>query len=604
MNKEAGLKSIYELRNYKFVIESYQRGYRWDSKQVTELLEDLLEFQKTGNNLYCLQPIIVRKVDENKYELIDGQQRLTTIYILLKFLKQEEYLYGIEYKRPNSKEFLENIESEENINNLDFYFMKNAYTTIKKWFHVVSENEQTGNLKGRFISLLLENDKNVRFIWYEVKDKNISSEEIFTRINVGKIPLNDAELIKAKLLYDVKSERKEEKYLKQIEIGNEWDRIEKDLQNDSFWRFLVNYKKEKSNRIEYIFDYVAKEAEEKQNSKNNKSKNITENEEYSTYEKISQLMQEQIVNKDNWYTEEKDFWDNNVKKYYYIFKDWYKDTEIYNYIGFLNFYNNKEGNTYKLIKEYENCTEKTNFKAYIKNLIIKDVINDVENLDDLDYEENGEQLKKLLILFNILTLNKMQEKFPFEKYKKEEWSLEHIHPRNIKSMGNDKEKWKSLCDDEIITIKDFIELFKNRNDKEKFELYNNILRKMEELRRNIENKKDAVILEEFEAIKNLSKNEYGEEFMNSIANLTLLDKDTNSKIGNNFFDTKRRELINAEKTGVYIPICTKNVFLKFYSKNPNHIYFWTKEDREDYKNALKEELQKFVESESESENNE
>lgn len=127
-------------------------------------------------------------------------------------------------------------------------------------------------------------------------------------------------------------------------------------------------------------------------------------------------------------------------------------------------------------------------------------------------------------------------------------------------MGNDKEKWKSLCDDEIITIKDFIELFKNRNDKEKFELYNNILRKMEELRQNIENKKDAVILEEFEAIKDLSKNEYGEEFMNSIANLTLLDKDTNSKIGNNFFDTKRRELINAEKTGVYIPICTKMYF--------------------------------------------
>ena len=57
VNKEAGLKSIYELRNYKFVIESYQRGYRWDSKQVTELLEDLLEFQKTGNNLYCLQPV-------------------------------------------------------------------------------------------------------------------------------------------------------------------------------------------------------------------------------------------------------------------------------------------------------------------------------------------------------------------------------------------------------------------------------------------------------------------------------------------------------------------------------------------------------------------
>ena len=138
MCEESGLKSIYELQNYKFVIENYQRGYRWDSKQVIDLLEDLLEFYKTGNNLYCLQPIIVKKIKENEYELIDGQQRLTTIYILLKHLKQEEYLYEIEYKRPNSKKFLENIENAEEINNLDFYFMKNAYTTKQHYLLTVS----------------------------------------------------------------------------------------------------------------------------------------------------------------------------------------------------------------------------------------------------------------------------------------------------------------------------------------------------------------------------------------------------------------------------------------------------------------------------------
>lgn len=162
MEENNGLKSIFELRNYKFVIESYQRGYRWDDKQVISLLKDLLDFRRKDTNLYCLQPIIVKKINENEYELIDGQQRLTTIYILLKFLKQDEYLYEIEYKRPNSKEFLENIDTQndELINNLDFYFMKKAYKTIEKWFEETNEKENIGNLKQKFITLLLENEEN------------------------------------------------------------------------------------------------------------------------------------------------------------------------------------------------------------------------------------------------------------------------------------------------------------------------------------------------------------------------------------------------------------------------------------------------------------
>ena len=202
MNEETGLKSIFNISDYKFIIKNYQRGYRWDSKQVENLLDDLLEFEKSNNELYCLQPIIVRKLQENEYELIDGQQRLTTIYILLKFL-QTENIYKIEYEtREKSEEFLENINNmhQENINNLDFLFMKNAYETIKKWFEITSKREGTGALKARFSTLLLDNKRNVKFIWYEIKDPNISSEEVFS-----KIYLSDAELIKSKLLFDVKS---------------------------------------------------------------------------------------------------------------------------------------------------------------------------------------------------------------------------------------------------------------------------------------------------------------------------------------------------------------------------------------------------------------
>ena len=83
---EISLKAINDLKGYEFVVDSYQRGYRWESKQVKKLLDDLLEFSEKEEGYYCLQPLIVRKISENKYELIDGQQRLTTLYILLKHL--------------------------------------------------------------------------------------------------------------------------------------------------------------------------------------------------------------------------------------------------------------------------------------------------------------------------------------------------------------------------------------------------------------------------------------------------------------------------------------------------------------------------------------
>ena len=54
-----------------FLIPSYQRGYRWDSKQVEELLDDIYEVYVTKQESYCLQPIVVSKIEANKYEIID-----------------------------------------------------------------------------------------------------------------------------------------------------------------------------------------------------------------------------------------------------------------------------------------------------------------------------------------------------------------------------------------------------------------------------------------------------------------------------------------------------------------------------------------------------
>jgi uncharacterized protein with ParB-like and HNH nuclease domain len=67
-----------------FIIPAYKRGYRWTKRQVEELLNDIRDFQKESESkpkeaFYCLQPLVVSEI-ESGWVLIDGQQRLTTIY--------------------------------------------------------------------------------------------------------------------------------------------------------------------------------------------------------------------------------------------------------------------------------------------------------------------------------------------------------------------------------------------------------------------------------------------------------------------------------------------------------------------------------------------
>ena len=109
------LREINKLIKERFFIPTYQRGYRWDERQVSELLEDVHEFMQTGRvqdgEYYCLQPVVVKKREDEKYEVIDGQQRLTTIFIIQKFLMKRTY--QIEYaSRAGSKDYLENINNQ------------------------------------------------------------------------------------------------------------------------------------------------------------------------------------------------------------------------------------------------------------------------------------------------------------------------------------------------------------------------------------------------------------------------------------------------------------------------------------------------------------
>ena len=128
--KKLAFVSINQLAGEKFIIPDYQRGYRWQPKQVEQLLNDLWEFASSNKftlinsnkSHYCLQPIVVAQRENGEWEVIDGQQRLTTIWLLLNHIEEPEYEIDFETRKNQSC-------------NIDEYYRELAKKVIKDWFN-------------------------------------------------------------------------------------------------------------------------------------------------------------------------------------------------------------------------------------------------------------------------------------------------------------------------------------------------------------------------------------------------------------------------------------------------------------------------------------
>lgn len=552
------LKEINKLVGEKFLIPTYQRGYRWDTKQVSDLLNDIYEFMQTGdkNQCYCLQPVVVLK-RYGFYEVVDGQQRITTVSIIQRYL--EKRTFAIDYSnRCDSKKFLENIakyvDDDEEIENIDFYFMKNAYKTIKNWFETKIYETQEPTLTDEFNICL---GKQAKVIWYEILD-NADAESLFTRLNMGKIELTNAELIKA-LFLSSDNFRNDEKitYLRQLEIAVEWDKIENTLQSDKFWYFINGTENEISTRIEYIFDAIAK--------KTNGC------DEFFTF-----LYFNDKIKQDGY----KEMWDTIIN-YFDILNEWYEDNEIFHYIGFLIACEEYE-NVFSLVSLYKRSKTKSEFinvvKACIKRTMSRIYI------EDLSYDSNSDakKMEKALLLFNVITVQTMHSvdtRFPFESYVKNKWSLEHIHAQNAKGL-NRKEQWVAWIDDHIRSFERF-------SDKK----YKDVVKMLTEIDRD---KLDFNTFEGlFIAVSDKIKDDYGID-LDTIDNIALLDRDTNSALNNEFFDVKRKIILDRDKNGIFIPICTKNVFLKYYSEDSGQMHYWSETDRAQYLSQIHKVLDEFL----------
>lgn len=546
------IRTINDLLKNNFFIPSYQRGYRWTEQQVTELLNDINEFSpkeienSNERTWYCLQPIVVKKKDDNEWDVIDGQQRLTTTFLILHHLNQgyvenrRKKLFGLKYEtRENSADYLQKELNGETINdtNIDYYFISSAYKTICDWFKNKGEQFDVNTFESKF-------NFSTKVIWYETSAKD-DSIDIFTRINSGKIPLTNAELIKALFLNSSNFAKadSEKLRLKQLEIASEWDRIEYALQDDSFWYFINKNENTLATRIEFIFNLMSdKPSDDK----------------YSTFhffnEKFKTKSEKEI--NDNW---------QEIKKYFQTLEEWYNDRELYHKIGYLIAIGTNIKNILKEKKE----KSKTKFSYWIDQEIESKFKN--VNLEEVEY--NGKYVREILLLHNIQTmLNNENEtnRFPFDRYKKESWDVEHIH---------------AIATEVNVKIENQIDWLKNNFIKT--DNHHN-----EELNNRIEFIKSGNTIDENE-FEDIVDYVLGEED-NSLRNLCLLDSGTNRSYKNDSFKEKRKKIIEREIEGTFIPICTKNVFMKYYSANVKDIEVWNENDRTSYFEKIQKVINQYL----------
>jgi uncharacterized protein with ParB-like and HNH nuclease domain len=589
-NPNFRLKPIAEFLDgeHHFNIPSYQRGYRWDKKQVEDLCKDIWDFARDAQNgdFYCLQPIVVKEKDWEKngkkingWEVIDGQQRLTTILLYLIYLRNN----SDDAKNSNAAFYDINYETrpELNFNKIDYkddidsFYAYNANEVIRKWF----ENNQVK--KSKIVEVLFDQyeeevnkktEPQVKFIWYVVtNDNDIKSIKTFNNLNKGKISLTNAELIKA--LFILKSQEEKDKkkteHLNINELAYEWNEIENTLHNNSFWYFIANKDYNPSTRIDIIFDFLTE-------------KQSTSDSDYS-YRKFQDLF-------DNPKTE---FWENKdilnftqaweaVKKVHQTLVYWNENSTLYHYVGYLV----ACGVSLKVIFNNCNGKSKTQVTLALRSLIYDKILKNID-FNELVYDKRYDHCKNTLLLFNIESCIVQQElhegayyRFPFDLFKLYDWDIEHVDSQTENPLTEVKDKivWLSYIDN-LDCDKDLKQSC--------FELK----KVLKEKKKDIGYKFGGLYKKVLSVVQSENKTKEAED-NDSIENLTLLDAGTNRGYGNALFPTKRKTIIEKDRNGIFIPPCTKNLFLKYYTKNDKSNTQWknnwTQTDKKAYLKAIHE----------------
>lgn len=594
---------------HHFIIPSFQRGYRWERKQVTDLLDDIYSFSVGDQKSYFLQPLVIKASGE-EWEVLDGQQRLTTMLLILnKFFVEDmtprekamfqDKIYDIKYKiRPSL-----NFENPDPNKTIDGFYLAEAKATIDRWFDAKTLAQiDLSNMK-KCLFYTTEGEKQVKFIWYEIDpdSTDLNSINVFNRLNKGKISLTSSELIKALFVLDMAT-RNGADDTAAGQMVMEWNEMERRFQDDRFWFFISNEDRSVQTRIDLLFDFMTRKTEE-------------DDPDYSY--RLFQNLFDHCHSAKGADTKLNEFWTKcqitdlgkawrDIKSTFNSLIAWYEDSMFYHYIGFLISEGSSPLFIYNSLQKKK--SESGNAREWTRDdseRVLKELIREKfkekntyltrDGISRLEYT-NSDMVRRVLLLFNIeLCIRTGNQRFRFDAFKQEHWDIEHIDSQNDSVLQKAEERLQWLRG--VIQIlqmenkkegepllKDCSAILAGYDGKRAEEIsfstdtYNKLYRRV-----NMYFSFDAADGDKSIDTVNLEKKN-----KHSINNLTLLNSDINRSYQDAPFPYKRYCIIEEDKAGKhFIPIGTRNLFLKYFSSSKTtvsslNLMRWNGADKDSY----------------------
>ena len=539
-----------------FRVARYQRGYRWGKLEVERLLNDIWESE---GKPYSLQPVVVKRDSDAAWELVDGQQRLTTLYLIFVYmqragLKNVDPQYSISYDtNTQNRDYLQTLDSALADRNIDFFHLYAAYACIRAWFEKKGptpiKRQEVADDVFRYLC------KSVRVIWYEAP-KGLDSTTLFTRLNVGRIPLTDAELFKALLLSRSRggagtSDRTHE-------IAAQWDSIERDLQDPDVWAFVADEAAADSpTRITLLLDTLAGGPRGRARPR------------FHTFDVLREKVEQSRADV---------VW-NEVVQLHALVLGWYENRDHYHKIGYLV----AVGQRFSDLVALASGKTKSEFGALLDARIRDTLGLTPSEVTALSYESDTHKCARLLLLMNIETIRRLKdstERYSFRIHRSQAWSLEHIHAQHAESLTK-AEQWKEWLRLHRGALADLPSVDELRREE--------LLRRIDEAGDKIDRQAFQELARDVTAEFTLADASTAAttHTVHSVSNLALLASGHNSALNNAAFEVKRRRILDLDRHGSYIPICTRQVFLKYYTDaDALQVHFWSTQDREAYLNAI------------------
>lgn len=564
-----------DIEKKNFMIPAYQRGYKWTSSgrnsQVELLMVDLFTAFESQRDRYYLQ-FLTLKIKDDALEVIDGQQRLTTLTILFcvlnyndknisedNFVKNklnyqvrenfiQKYIYeniSLILETNHWDEFVK-IHSEHD--NQDVYFIYNAALSIYKFI----KNKILPNQYKNFHDYICEKI----FLIVNLLENDVNSEKIFINANRG-VKLQDEDLVKGLLITKIPLDNQSRDYRMteneinevRTNIGRQWDDIYRWASRDdirNFFKIDNNY-----YGLEWLIE-LAYPIEE--NGELNPIFNNLEN-----LHRTKKIIATEIF--------------RNIRKTMLTLNDWYSEPELCNLLGY-SLHAGKSKGIQSIWKDLHSVTSKVELLQRLKKItMVLLPIDTKKKLLELNYEDSKLELFNLFLMLDVAKFlpigNRKVARYDFGKILSEDWSIEHIFPQNL----GDLKKLKILREVDLNLLrelmpKEFKDLTIEDGDKKKV---------LQKLFNKIQKDKECKIEdEERELLNYLLEKNTGD--LHKIGNLALLEKGMNSGLSNNFFNEKRKIIVRKISLGEFVPFHSYDVFSKLIIEADTSLHVWSKGD--------------------------